>query len=92
LDYLITPRYFALKILSVARFNTFHRCLNCTDNRESIMKKLIAIVVIGIALAPVGAFGQERTADAALGALSGAVVLGPLGAAVAVRSRTMPSD
>jgi hypothetical protein len=26
------------------------------------------------------AFAQERTADAALGALSGAVVLGPLGA------------
>jgi hypothetical protein len=44
------------------------------------MKKLIAGAVIAIALAPVGAFGQERTADAALGALSGAVVLGPLGA------------
>jgi hypothetical protein len=44
------------------------------------MKKLIAGAVIAIALAPVGAFAQERTADAALGALSGAVVLGPLGA------------
>jgi hypothetical protein len=44
------------------------------------MKKLIAGAVIAIALVPVGAFAQERTADAALGALSGAVVLGPLGA------------
>jgi hypothetical protein len=44
------------------------------------MKKLIPGAVIAIALAPVGAFAQERTADAALGALSGAVVLGPLGA------------
>ena len=40
------------------------------------MKKLIAGAVVAIALAPVGAFAQERTADAALGALSGAVVLG----------------
>ena len=45
------------------------------------MKKLIAAAVIVIALAPVQAFAQERTADAALGALSGAVVLGPIGAA-----------
>jgi hypothetical protein len=45
------------------------------------MKKLIVAVVIVIALAPVQAFAQERTADAALGALSGAVVLGPIGAA-----------
>src|SRR5262249_6483967 len=45
------------------------------------MKKLIAAAAIVIALAPIQAFGQERTADAALGALSGAVVLGPIGAA-----------
>jgi hypothetical protein len=44
------------------------------------VKKLICGAVIAIALAPVGACAQERTADAALGALSGAVVLGPLGA------------
>jgi hypothetical protein len=44
------------------------------------MKKLIAGAAIVIALAPVGALAQERTKDAALGALSGAVVLGPLGA------------
>jgi hypothetical protein len=44
------------------------------------MKKLITGAVVAIALAPAGAFAQERTADAALGALSGAVVLGPLGA------------
>src|ERR1700730_15244828 len=48
--------------------------------KRALMKKLIAGAVIAIALAPAGAFGQERTADAALGALSGAVVLGPLGA------------
>jgi len=48
--------------------------------KRAFMKKLIAGAVIAIALAPVGAIAQERTADAALGALSGAVVLGPLGA------------
>ena len=44
------------------------------------MKRLIAGAVIALALVPSGALAQERTADAALGALSGAVVLGPLGA------------
>jgi hypothetical protein len=44
------------------------------------MKKLIAATVIAMALAPPGALAQERAGDAALGALSGAVVLGPVGA------------
>jgi len=44
------------------------------------MKKLIAAAMIAVALAPFGARAQERTGDAALGALSGAVVLGPVGA------------
>jgi len=49
------------------------------------MKKLIAAAVIAMALiamalAPVDALAQERAGDAALGALSGAVVLGPVGA------------
>ena len=44
------------------------------------MKKIIAIAVIATALSPLGAVAQERAGDAALGALSGAVVLGPVGA------------
>jgi len=43
------------------------------------MKKLLAAVVMAMALAPLGASAQERTGDAALGALAGAVVLGPIG-------------
>jgi hypothetical protein len=44
------------------------------------MKKLIAAAAIAMALAPLNALAQERAGDAALGALSGAVVLGPVGA------------
>jgi hypothetical protein len=44
------------------------------------MNKPVAAVVMILALAPVGALAQERGGDAALGALSGAVVLGPVGA------------
>jgi hypothetical protein len=44
------------------------------------MKTLIAAAMIALALAPLGVRAQERTGDAALGALSGAVVLGPVGA------------
>jgi hypothetical protein len=44
------------------------------------MKKLLAAAVIGLSFAPVGVVAQERPGDAALGALSGAVVLGPVGA------------
>ena len=44
------------------------------------MKKMIAATVIAMALAPSGALAQERAGDAALGAFSGAVVLGPVGA------------
>jgi hypothetical protein len=49
------------------------------------MKKLYLAVVLAAALAatilaPSGAFAQERAGQAALGALSGAVVLGPVGA------------
>ncbi len=44
------------------------------------MKKLLAAAVIGLSFAPVGVVAQERAGDAALGALSGAVVLGPVGA------------
>jgi hypothetical protein len=45
------------------------------------MKRLIPVaVLLAIALMPAGARAQERVGDAALGALSGAVVLGPVGA------------
>ena len=44
------------------------------------MKTLITAAMIIVALVPFGARAQERTGDAALGALSGAVVLGPVGA------------
>jgi len=40
----------------------------------------VRIAAIVLALTPVGALAQERAGDAALGALSGAVVLGPVGA------------
>jgi hypothetical protein len=39
----------------------------------------VAIVVTGIALAPSIAGAHERTGDAALGAVAGAVVAGPVG-------------
>src|SRR5262249_56342510 len=44
------------------------------------MKKIFAAAVITLAFVPSGVLAQERTGDAALGALSGAVVLGPIGA------------
>jgi hypothetical protein len=48
------------------------------------MKPFLAAMAIVISLAPAAAFAQERVADAALGGLSGALVLGPLGAAAGV--------
>ena len=44
------------------------------------MKKKIAIVALALSLVSSLAIAQERAGDAALGALSGAVVLGPIGA------------
>jgi hypothetical protein len=44
------------------------------------MKKILAATVILLSFAPSGALAQERVGDAALGALSGAIVLGPVGA------------
>jgi hypothetical protein len=43
------------------------------------MKKILAALTIAMMLAPWGASAEERTGDAALGALAGAVVLGPIG-------------
>jgi hypothetical protein len=44
------------------------------------MKKLLMGALIAGALFPLQARAQERAGDAALGAVSGAVVLGPVGA------------
>lgn len=44
------------------------------------MKKIVVAAVIAIWCAPSATFAGERVGDAALGALSGAVVFGPVGA------------
>lgn len=44
------------------------------------MKRILAVVVLATLLAPPPVRAEERAGDAALGALSGAVVLGPVGA------------
>jgi len=48
------------------------------------MKQILAAVVMTMALAPLGASAQERMGDAALGGLSGAIVLGPVGAVAGI--------
>lgn len=44
------------------------------------MKKMIAIAGLALSVTSTTVMAQERAGDAALGALSGAVVLGPIGA------------
>jgi hypothetical protein len=44
------------------------------------IKKTLAVVAFALPLLSSAALAQERAGDAALGALSGAVVLGPVGA------------
>jgi hypothetical protein len=44
------------------------------------MKRKVVVVAVAMLLLPAAAQAQERVGDAALGALSGAVVLGPVGA------------
>jgi hypothetical protein len=44
------------------------------------MKKTVANVALALSLISTAAMAEERAGDAALGALSGAVVLGPIGA------------
>src|SRR5437899_3135652 len=48
------------------------------------MKQFLAAAVMAVCLAPSGAFAQERVGDAALGGLSGAIVLGPVGAVAGI--------
>lgn len=44
------------------------------------MKKIIAVIAVTLPMLSSAAVAQERAGDAALGALSGAVVFGPIGA------------
>jgi hypothetical protein len=44
------------------------------------MKKVVAVVALTLPMLSSAAWSQERAGDAALGAVSGAVVLGPIGA------------
>ncbi|MBR0830047.1 hypothetical protein JQ596_31420 [Bradyrhizobium manausense] len=44
------------------------------------MNKALITAIAMLAFAPVSAVAQERAGDAALGAVSGAIVLGPVGA------------
>jgi hypothetical protein len=48
------------------------------------MKQFLAAAVMAVSLAPLGALAQERVGDAALGGLSGAIVLGPVGAVAGI--------
>jgi hypothetical protein len=48
------------------------------------MRQFLAAVVMAASLAPSGAVAQERLGDAALGGLSGALVLGPVGAVAGI--------
>jgi len=64
---------------STAAIRGFRIAANAKPERPR-MKKMIVTAVIATTLTPLGALAQERIGDAALGALSGAVVLGPVGA------------
>lgn len=44
------------------------------------MKRIFAIAVVALVMAPADLVAQERATDAALGAVAGAVVFGPVGA------------
>ncbi len=48
--------------------------------KEPVMRNTIASVALALVLMPSAAIAGERAGDAALGALSGALVLGPIGA------------
>jgi hypothetical protein len=51
---------------------------------EHDMKRFLAATILAVSLAPMGALAQERVGDAALGGLSGAIVLGPVGAVAGI--------
>ena len=52
----------------------------CATRRSKSHEKVIATVALAISLVPSATMAQERGGDAALGALSGAIVFGPVGA------------
>jgi hypothetical protein len=54
------------------------------DLQGADMKAFLTTVAVAATLASPAAFAQERVADAALGGLSGALVLGPVGAVAGV--------
>jgi len=61
------------------------RAYDSIPDREDLhegptMKKILAAAALAVTFSPFSALAQERAGDAALGALSGAVVLGPVGA------------
>jgi hypothetical protein len=58
----------------------FLRIAVCEDSKGTEMKKAVAIAALGLSLISSAATAAERATDAALGAVSGAVVLGPIGA------------
>jgi hypothetical protein len=58
----------------------FSLWLTGSNPGDGCMKKLIVCVALTLSLTSVAAKAAERAGDAALGALSGAVVLGPIGA------------
>jgi hypothetical protein len=60
--------------------SAFSRAAIASSRARCDMKKILAAAAITLAFAPSGVVAQERVGDAALGALSGAVVLGPVGA------------
>jgi Bacteriocin class II with double-glycine leader peptide len=58
----------------------FWSALPLGRSHESVMSKLLVAAVIGGLFVSLQAKAQERAGSAALGAVSGAVVLGPVGA------------
>src|SRR5271166_5907172 len=54
--------------------------LSCRGGQEGRMTKTFVCMVTAALLAASGAFAGERPLDAGLGAVSGAVFLGPVGA------------
>jgi hypothetical protein len=58
----------------------FRSFVSRNDLEETAMKKLLVAALVAGSFISAEAIAQERAGDAALGAVSGAVVLGPVGA------------
>ena len=48
--------------------------------KRILAKRILAAAVMAASFPPLGVLAQERAGEAALGALSGAIILGPVGA------------